>query len=115
VASDGGPYIRIDPTLDAFARRHGVELYKNYRGADRSLRFNDALSRAIWIHAMDLYGATGTYQVSVAHEDRPERYARAALVADSIAPGDLDGILERAAAVLESWSARDLEHSPQTT
>ena len=104
------PYIRIDPILDAFARRHGVELYKNYRDADRSLRFNDALSRAIWVHATDLYGTTGTYQVSVvAYQDRPERYSKWATVAEAVVPDDLECVLGRAAALVASWSERDLQ------
>ena len=109
------PYIRIDPILDAFARRHGVELYKNYRDADRSLRFNDALSRAIWVNVTDLYGAKGTYQVSVvAYQDRPERYSKWATVAEAVAPDDLDGILERAAALVTSWSEGDLQRRTRT-
>lgn len=74
------------------------------------------LNRAIWIHATDLYGAKATYQVSVvAFEDRPERYSNAAVVADAIAPSDLHGVLERAAALVTSWSARDLQRPMRTT
>lgn len=111
------PYLRIDPILAAFSQRHRVELYKNYRDADRSLRFNDALSRAIWVNATDRYGANGTYQVSViAHQDRPERYIKGAMIAETVVPGDLDRILEDAARVVASWSEHDLQparYSPE--
>ena len=104
------PYLRIDPILSAFADRHAITLYKNYRGADRSLRFNDALSRAIWVSVTDTYGANGTYQVSVlAHQDRPERYIKGTRVADAVTVDDLDRTLEQAAALVASWTERDLE------
>src|ERR671919_2786113 len=104
------PYLRIDPILAAFAQRHGVELYKNYRDADRCLRFNDALSRAIWVNVTDRYGASGTYRVSVlAHQDRPERYIKGASVAEAVIPDDLDRVLEDAAQVVASWSEHDLQ------
>ena len=103
------PYVRIDPILSAFADRHALTLYKNYRDADRSLRFNDALSRAIWIAATDTYGANGTYQISVlAHQDRPERYLKGTMVAEAVTIGDLDRTLEQAAALVASWTERDL-------
>ena len=104
------PYLRIDPILTTFAQRHAIELYKNYRDADRSLRFNDTLSRAIWVNATDRYGATGTYQVSVlAHQDRPERHIKGAIIAEAVRPSDLDRILEDAAHAVASWSAHDLQ------
>jgi hypothetical protein len=114
MASWEAPYIRIDPILAAFAQRHGFELYKNYRDADRSLRFNDPLSRAIWVNAMDKYGTTETYQVGiVAHQDRPERYGKGAIVAENVAMDDLDRILEQAAGVVAAWSENDLERGPR--
>ena len=58
------PYLRVDAILVSFAERHGLELVRNYRDADRSLQFNDSLSRTVWIHATDRYGSEGTYQVS---------------------------------------------------
>jgi hypothetical protein len=104
------PYVRIDPILASFAQRHGFELVRNYRDADRSIRFNDSLSRAIWVHATDKYGTEAMYQVSVvAHQDRDDRYLKAARVADPVVEDDLDHILERATAILASWSDRDLE------
>jgi len=104
------PYVRIDPILVSFAQRHGFELVRNYRDADRSIRFNDSLSRAIWVHATDKYGTEGTYQVSViAHQDRDDRYLKAARVADPVVNDDLDQILERATAIVASWSEKDLE------
>jgi hypothetical protein len=110
MASWEAPYIRIDPILSAFARHHGFELKKNYRDADRSLRFNDVLSRAIWVNAMDKYGTTGTYQVGIiAHQDRPQRYGKGAIVAENVAMDDLDRILEQAAGLVASWSENDLE------
>jgi hypothetical protein len=104
------PYLRIDPILESFAQRHGFELVRNYRDADRSLRFNDSLSRAVWVHSTDRYGTGGTYQVSVvAHQDRDDRYLKAARVADPVVKDDLEQILERAAEILISWSEQDLE------
>ena len=104
------PYLRIDPILAAFAERHGHELFKNYRDTDRSIRFNDSLSRAIWIAAMEKYGASGTYQVSiVAHQDRNVRYIKSARVGGPVGVDDLDRVLERASALLLSWSEKDLE------
>jgi hypothetical protein len=104
------PYVRIDPILGAFAERHRLELYRNYRDADRSLRFNDDLSRAIWVNSMDKYGKSGAYQVSVlAHQDRPERYIKGEFIADDVPIAELDQTLEQAAARVLSWSASDLE------
>jgi hypothetical protein len=106
------PYIRIDALLAAFAQRHGAELHKNYREADRSIRFNDTLARAIWIHATDKYGDNGTYRVSVvAHQDRPERHVKYTTVAETVALGDLDHILEQAAGLVGSWSEHDLQRA----
>lgn len=109
------PYVRIDPILVAFAQRHGIELLKNYRDADRSLRFNDTLSRAIWVHATEKYGMNGTYQVSIiAHQDRHERYIKAATVAEAVAMDDLDRILEQAVSLVASWSESDLRPAVRT-
>jgi hypothetical protein len=103
------PYVRIDPLLAAFAGRHGIQVNRNYRGADRSLRYHDALSRAIWVHATDKYGANGTYEVSViAHQDRPDRFIKVGHVAKSVAIDDLDRVLEQAAGLVSSWTAEDL-------
>lgn len=103
------PYVRIDPFLVSFAQRHGLQLVKNYRDADRCLRFNDALSRAIWLGATDKYGTEGKYQVSViAHQDREDRYLKAARVADPAGSEDLERVLERATEIVLSWSAADL-------
>ena len=116
-------YLRIDPILTAYAQRHGRQLVKNYRDADRSIRFNDGLSRTIWINAMDKYGESGTYQVAiVAHQDRNERYIKAARVGDPVGVDDLDAMLERAGTLVMSWSGSDLElpsrlparHRPET-
>jgi hypothetical protein len=104
------PYILIDPILTAFATQHALELHKNYRDADRALRWNDEVSRSIWIGPMEKYGATGTYQVSIAaHYDRgSQRYVKHGIVADGVGIDDLDQTLERARRILASWSESDL-------
>jgi hypothetical protein len=104
------PYILIDPILTAFATQHALELHKNYRDADRSLRWHDEVSRSIWIGSMEKYGATGTYHVSItAHDDRgSQRYVKHGIVADSVGIDDLDHTLERARRILASWSEIDL-------
>ena len=104
------PYLRIDPLLMVFAERHRIELHRNYRDADRSLHFDDALSRTIWVYASDKYGTSGTYDVSiVAHQDRPERYMKSAWVARRVPLTDLEHALEEATSVVVSWSENDLE------
>jgi hypothetical protein len=108
------PYIRIDPILTAFATRHAVELHKNYRDADRSLRWDAGLSRAIWIASMDKDGASGTYQVSInAYRDRgTERRVKHGIVADDVGIDQLDATLERAHRIVVSWAEGDL-HLPK--
>ena len=104
------PLIRIDPILVAFAQRRGLQLIRNYRGADRSLRFNDALSRAIWVYASDRYGTSGAYDVSVvAHQDRPARYLKACWIAKGVTVEALERTLERAANSVAAWSEKDLD------
>ena len=104
------PLVEIDAILLAFAKRYGLEVYRNYRGADRSLRFNDALSRTIWVYASEKYGASGTYDVSiVAYQDRPERYVKSAWLARRVPSGEMERMLEQAAHVVASWSENDLE------
>ena len=104
------PYRRIDPVIDAFARRHGLQVVRNYRDADRSLRFNDDLSRALWVNATDKYGIKETYEVSIiAHQDRETRYLKAARVGDPVGIDDLERVLERATTIVRSWTANDLE------
>src|SRR5262245_9636168 len=107
------PYVRIDPILAAFATRHAVELHKNYRDADRFLRWEDTLSRAIWIAVMDKYGVSGTYQVSInAYRDHgTERHVKHGIVADDVDIDELDATLERARRIVVSWSDGDL-HLP---
>jgi hypothetical protein len=107
------PYVRIDPILAAFATQHALELHKNYRDADRSLRWSDEVNRAIWVASMDKYGASGTYQVSiVAHHDRgSERYWKHAIVAEGVGVDELDRTLERARRVLASWAQSDLHRA----
>jgi hypothetical protein len=106
------PYRRIDPILDAFAERHGLVVIRNYRDADRSMRFNDELSRAIWVNSSDKHGEKGTYDVSVlAHQDRPERFIKGEHVTANVPIADLDAVLERAVAIVRAWSASDLERA----
>jgi hypothetical protein len=107
------PYLRIDPILTAFAERHALELQKNYRGADRSFRWNDGLNRDISIASMDKYGARGTYRVSIgAYEDRgSERYWKHGIVADDVGIDALGETLERARRIVLSWSMTDLHLS----
>jgi len=107
------PYILIDPLLAAFAGRHALELHKNYRDADRSLRWDDGISRTIWIAPMDIYGASGTYQVAIAaYRDRgPERHVKHGIVADDVAIDALTDMLERARGILAAWSESDLHPS----
>jgi hypothetical protein len=104
------PYIRIDPLLAAFARRHALVLQENYRDADRSLRWDDGISRTIWIASMDTYGASGTYQVAIAayHDRGTERHVKHGIVADDVAIDALTDTLERARRILASWSESDL-------
>lgn len=111
------PYVRIDPILQAFAERHALAVLKNYRDADRSLRFNDSLSRAIWVNASAGAGDGVTYDISVlAHQDRPERFIKGAHVARQVPIAELTGALERAVELVSSWSLDDLQRtSPQKT
>jgi hypothetical protein len=104
------PYIRIDPILAAFATRHALELHKNYRDADRSFRWDNGVSRSIWIASMEKDGASGTYQVSIgAHRDRgSQRHVKHGIVADGVGIDELDDTLERARRILASWSESDL-------
>jgi hypothetical protein len=104
------PYIRIDPILTRFAARHALELHKNYRDADRSLGWNNGVSRTIWIASIENDGASGTYQVSiVAHHDRgSKRHMKHGIVADGVGIDKLDETLERARRILASWSESDL-------
>jgi hypothetical protein len=104
------PYVRIDPILEAFAQRHGLAVQKNYRDADRSLRLNDSLERAIWVNSSDKYGETGTYDVSVlAHQDRPERFIKGQHVAKGVPIPELDAVLTRAVEIVRAWLESDLE------
>ena len=108
------PYIRIDPILTAFAARHGLELQKNYRDADRSLRWSDEINRAIWVHFMGKHGPSETYEVSViAFQDRGDprspRYIKSGIVADGVSVDELDRVLERARRILASWTPSDLD------
>jgi hypothetical protein len=103
-------YLRIDPILALFATQHTVAIRKNYRGADRSLYWEDGLSRSIWIASMDEHGASGTYQVSItAHLDRgSQRHVKHGIVADDVGIDELTGTLDRARRILASWSEGDL-------
>lgn len=104
------PYVRIDPILQAFAQRHALAVLKNYRDADRSLRFNDSLSRAIWVNVSGGDGDDTTYDVSVlAHQDRPERFIKGANVARKVPIPELTAALERAVELVSSWNAADLQ------
>jgi hypothetical protein len=110
VAQDGSAYLRIDPLLERFAQQHRLELDRNYRDADRSLKFDDALSRTIWIHSTDTYGERGTYRIVVmAHQDRPKRHLKSEVVAESVAAAELESALDRAAQIVAAWTATDLE------
>ena len=104
------PYIRIDPILEEFAEQHNLELVKNYRDADRSLRWNDGVSRSIWVGLMDKYGESGTYQVSVgAYQDRgAQRYVKHGIVANNVEVAEFAQTLERAWSILASWSENEL-------
>ena len=105
------PFLRIDPILEAFAKRHRCQIVQNYRSAERAIRFNDDLERAMWIHTMDKYGTDGRFQVSIiAHIDRRgQRYIKAAIVGDPASDEDLLKRLERATEIVMTWGPDDLE------
>jgi hypothetical protein len=106
------PYRRIDTLLDAFAKSHGLEVRRNYRDADRSLLFKDALERAIWVNSSDQYGDTGTYDVSVlAHQDRPERFIKGEHISKGVPIAELSAALERAMTTVRSWTESDLKRA----
>lgn len=105
------PYLRIDAILQDFAEARDLEIQKNYRGADRSLRWNNEISKAIWIGSMDEYGESETYQISViAYQDRgTERYTKAGIVKNNAAISEIVQTLEKAYGIAESWSEGDLQ------
>lgn len=104
------PYILVDTILEDFARQYELELQKNYRDADRSLRWSDGVNRSIWIYSMDKYGESGTYRVSVgAYQDKgAQRYVKHGIVANNVEVAELAQALERARAIVASWAENEL-------
>src|SRR5688500_18893060 len=96
--------------LTRFATEHSLTLRRNYRGADRSVWWDDGINRAIWISSTQNPELDGTYQVSVLafHDSEAGRALKHAIVADEIGPDELVDTLERARRTLASWSKSDL-------
>lgn len=108
------PLRSLDPTLDAFARAHGLPVGRNQRGwPARSIRWGHPVSRLIEVYLEDEVHLSWTLWVCAAEDRGDDRYwrhasLRKAVPIDDLAV-DLPALLEEARQIVEGWSSDDLE------
>ncbi|MBW2422108.1 MAG: hypothetical protein JRH19_26485 [Deltaproteobacteria bacterium] len=107
------PLRELDGTLDAFAKRHGMELTKNFAGwPERSLTWTDGVERKIQV----LLGDEQSLRFNVwimACEDRADgRFWKRKALANglplAVLREKLPDWLDEGQRLLTSWSAEDL-------
>jgi len=104
------PYVRIDPILEEFASLTRLKLEKNYHDANRFLRWNNGVDKAIWVLPMSDYDQTGNYRVSIVAsiDKRDGRYMKHGDTRRDVPTAELSRELHRAWKIVESWCEDDL-------
>lgn len=107
------PLRELDVALDAFAKRHGMELTSNFAGwPERSLSWSDGIERTIQV----LLGDEESLRFNVwimACEDRPDgRFWKRKALANGLPMAavreNLPDYLDQGRRLLVSWSVEDL-------
>ncbi|NJN50890.1 MAG: hypothetical protein HC809_03010 [Gammaproteobacteria bacterium] len=115
---ENGPAARrllsVDPVLSSFASRNQLAITRNYHNSpERSLRWGKPVERLIQIYLEDEQHLTWNVWLC-AFEDRPTgRFWKTEFMHRSIPMADLQpalpGVLDRGFAIVQSWTADDLE------
>lgn len=110
------PLRALDDDLEAFSRRRGRELERNYHGwPNRRLLWGRPVQRLIEIARCSEDGDEWSLSIC-AFEDRDgERFVRWQVIREKRAfaslAGELPALLGEAAAEVDRWHSEDLEHA----
>ena len=107
------PLRPLDPTLDGFARRHGMRISRSERNwPSRSLHWGAKLERLVQIYLEDPARLTWNVWVCVSEDRRRKRYWKNAFLRRAVPiseiASDLEGLLEQGRRDADSWGSRDL-------
>lgn len=109
------PLRPLDPAVEAFARRHGLELVENDRGwPSRRMRWADqGIERRVDVFLQDEEAGTLAVWAAAWIDRGGERHGRSEWLRERVDPGELadeiDAVLERARRSADSWGPDDLE------
>lgn len=107
------PLIAIDPTLEAFAIRYGLNLGRNHKYPERSLKWGAPISRLIQIYIDADEGPTFNLWLCASEDRATERFWKREFLLESASGEDLtDGLesrLTQAYELVSSWQSNDLE------
>ena len=108
------PLLQLDSVLASFASRFKLELTKNRKDwPDRSLQWNDGVRRLIQIYLADEHALTFNLWVCASQDREGKRFWKQDFLIQARPAEDfqaeLDALLLRAKALLDSWEEGDLE------
>jgi hypothetical protein len=108
----------IDAAVEAFARRHGMAIGRNYHSwPERSLRWGSDPERLIQIYLDDEAHLTWNLWLCASQDRGRQRFWKRQFLRQNIPMGelspDIEHLLEEAFLTVNSWRLEDLE--PATT
>jgi hypothetical protein len=110
------PLRLLDPELEAFAGRHGMELTQNLHGwPERSLAWLEGVERKIQVLLQDRAALTFNVWIAAWEERADGLFWKRAVVANGLTEAELKAripeLLEDGRAALASWAVEDLERA----
>lgn len=114
------PLLGIDRVLEEFARRHGMEIVKNYHNRpSRTLKWGKPLRRQVSFYLQDEGERTYGFGLMAVEDRGRQRYWKVETVRDDIAADELDEVvahlLEVGRATVAAWSRDELTYAGDIT
>jgi hypothetical protein len=113
------PLREIDDMLDEFASSHGISVTRNDRWPERSLRWENGVSRLIQIYLEDDQLLTWNLWLCAYQDRGSRRYWRREMLIKAQPMGELKqslpALLLEGHRKLQSWAADDLEFATTLT
>ena len=107
------PLLLIDPVLQSFADRHGINLSKNHKYPERSLEWGESIRCLIQIFIADKDGPTLNLWLCASQDRDGSRFWKNAFLLERVTAAelsaDLDAQLLLARKTLLRWGPEELE------
>jgi hypothetical protein len=111
-----GPLRDVDAPIDAFAKRHGMAVSRNYHNwPERSLRWGSSPERLIQIYLEDEGRLTWNLWLCASQDRGGQRFWKHQVLRHNIPMGEIspaiEQLLDEALRIVGSWRAEDLSAS----